>query len=109
MQMLAVISIAVLILAALLVAIFRGSRPPQPIPASPTVPKQAAFAALVPIVCAVIPYATFKGVELYLNHGLAPPKPLVILLLGVIAPWFVGIYFASLLSGETFAVSVQVT
>lgn len=96
MNILATVAVVVLLLLALLVAIFKGSRPPQPIPSSPTAPKRAALAALVPIVCALIQYATFKGVGLYNVAYLAPPTPLVILIVGVIAPWLVGIYFAYL-------------
>jgi len=94
MQILAVISVAVLILAALLVAIFKGSRPPQPIPSTPTSPKQATFAAFMSAVCAAILLATFTSLGPYVSEHLAPPKPLVVLFVGGIAPWFVGIYFA---------------
>jgi hypothetical protein len=48
----------------------------------------------VPILCVAIQYATFKGVALYRVAYLEQPKPLIILLVGVIAPWLVGIYFA---------------
>ena len=54
MQTLAVISFAVLILSALLVAVFKGSRPPQPIPPTPTSPRQAVYAALISVVCAAV-------------------------------------------------------
>src|ERR1700688_2982995 len=54
MQTLAVISVAVLILSALLVAVFKGSHPPQPIPPTPTSPKQAVYAALMSVVCAAV-------------------------------------------------------
>lgn len=94
MNILATATVGALLLAALLIAIFKGSRPPQPIPSSATAPKRAALAAFVPIVCVVIQYATFKGVTLYRVAYLEQPKPLIILLVGVIAPWLVGIYFA---------------
>ena len=94
MQILAVSSIAVLILAALLVAIFKGSRPPQPLPSTPTSPKQATFAALMSVVCAAILLVTFASLGPYVSEHLSPPKPLIVLFVGGIAPWFVGIYFA---------------
>jgi hypothetical protein len=93
-QILAAISVAVLILAALLVAIFKGSRPPRPIPLTPTSPKQATFAAFMSFVCAAILLVTFTSLGPYVSEHLAAPKPLVVLLVGGIAPWFVGIYFA---------------
>ena len=94
MTILATAMVGALLLAALLIAIFKGSRPPQPIPSNPTAPKRAALAAFLPIVCVAIQYATFKGVALYRVAYLEQPKPLIILLVGVIAPWLVGIYFA---------------
>jgi hypothetical protein len=94
MQTLAVISVAVLILATLLVAIFKGSRPPQPIPSTPTSPKPATFAAFMSVVCAAILLATFTSIGPYVSEHLAPPKPLVVLFVGGIVPWFVGVYFA---------------
>jgi hypothetical protein len=94
MNILATATVGALLLAALLVAIFKGSRPPQPTTSHPTAPRRAALAAFVPIVCALIQYATFKAVVLYDVAYLAPPRPLVILFVGVIAPWLVGIYFA---------------
>jgi hypothetical protein len=94
MQTLAVISFAVLILSALLVAVFKGSRPPQPIPPTPTSPRQAVYAALISVVCAAVLLVTLTRLGPYLSEHLAPPKPLVILFMGVIAPWFGGIYFA---------------
>ena len=82
-------------LAGLLAIIYKGSRPLQPVPENPTAPRKAAFAALVSLVCAFIPYATFKGLDLYMrDHFAPPPRPVVILICGVIAPWCVGIYFA---------------
>lgn len=94
MQILAVVSVAVLILAALLVAIFKGSRPPQPLPLTPTSPKQATFAALMSVVCAAVLLVTFTRLGPYVGEHLSPPKPLIFLFVGGIAPWFVGIYFA---------------
>jgi hypothetical protein len=94
MQILAVTSVAVLILAGLLVAIFKGSRPPQPIQSTPTSSKQATVAAFMSVVCAAILLVTFTTLGPYVGEHLAPPKPLVVLFVGGIAPWFVGIYFA---------------
>ena len=99
MQMLAVLTLVVLLVAALLIAIFKGSRPPQPIPTTPTASKKAALTALVPVGCALISFATYKAISLYLTLHLEPPKPWIIPMrigwfLGVVAPWFVGIYFA---------------
>ena len=82
-------------LAGVLAIIYKGSRPLQTVPENPTAPKKAAFAALMSLVCAFIPYATFRGLDLYMRDHFAPPqRPLVILICGVIAPWCVGIYFA---------------
>jgi hypothetical protein len=94
MQILAVISITLLILAALLVAIFKGSRPAQPIRSTPTSPTQAMFAAFISVVCAAIVLVTCTILGPYVSEHLAPPKPMVFLFVGGIAPWFVGIYFA---------------
>ena len=94
MQILAVISVAVLILAALLLAIFKGSRPPQPIPSTPTSPRQATFAAFMSVVCAAILLVTFTSLGPYISEHLSPPKPLIVLFVAGIVPWFVGIYFA---------------
>ena len=81
--------------------IYKGSRPLQPVPEHPTPPKKAVVASLVPVVCTAILYGTFKGVDLYLRDHLAAPRPLAFLIIvfGVIPPWCVGIYFASLVSG----------
>jgi len=83
-------------LAGVYVLIYKGSRPPQPVPEHPTPPKKAVMASLIPVVCAVILYGTFKGLDLYLRDHLAVPRPLSIwiILIGVIAPWCAGIYFA---------------
>ena len=103
MNILPVATVVGLLLAALLIAVFKGSRPPQPIPPNPTAPKHAVFTACVPVVCAFISFATYKGFDLYLNVHLAPPKPLIVPMrvgwfVGVIAPWFVGLYFAYMAS-----------
>jgi hypothetical protein len=94
MQILAVAALAVLIVAALLIAIFKGSRPLQPIPSTPTSPKQATLAAFISALCAAIPVATFTIVGPYAGERLSPPKPMFVLFVGGIAPWFVGVYFA---------------
>jgi hypothetical protein len=99
MQMLAILMLVVLLVAALLIAIFKGSRPPQPIPTTPTVSKKAALTALVPVGCALISFGTYKAISFYLTIYLEPPKPWIIPMrigwfLGVVAPWFVGSYFA---------------
>lgn len=53
------------------------------------------MASLIPGVCAAILYGTFKGLDLYLHDHLAVrPLSIWIILIGVIAPWCVGIYFA---------------
>jgi cytochrome b561 len=94
MQILAGISVAVLILAALLISIFKGSRPPQPIPSTPTSPMRAKFAAFMFLVCVVILLVTLFKIGPWAGEHLARPLPLIILFVGVIAPWFVGIYSA---------------
>jgi len=83
-------------LAGIYILIYKGSRPPQPVPEHSTPPKNAAVVSLIPVVCAAILYGTFKGLDLYLRNHLAVPRPLSIwiILIGVIAPWCVGIYFA---------------
>jgi hypothetical protein len=87
--------VLVAFLAGVFAIIFKGSRPPQPVPENPTATKKAAFSALMSVVCTFILYATFKGLDLYMrDHSAPPPRPPVILLCGVIAPWCVGIYFA---------------
>lgn len=99
MNILPFVALIVLVLGALLVAIFKSSRPPQPIPSNPTAPKRAVRAAFVPLACAVVSYATYKGLDLYLTVHLVPPKPLILPMragwfVGGVAPWFVGLYFA---------------
>ena len=82
-------------LAGVFAIIFKGSRPPQPVPENPTAPRKAAFSALMPVVCTFILYATFKALVPYMQDHFAPrPWPLVVLFVGVFAPRFVGIYFA---------------
>jgi hypothetical protein len=80
----------VALLAGVLVVIYKGSRPLQPIPENSTPPRHAVFAALMPVLCTAALYATF----IYLRDHLFPPRPLAILFAGVIAPWCVGLYFA---------------
>ena len=46
------------------------------------------------VVCAAILLVTFTTLGPYVGEHLAPPKPLIVLLVCGIAPWFVGIYFA---------------
>jgi hypothetical protein len=76
--------------------IYKGSRPLQPVPERSVPPKKAVVASFVPVVCTVIFYATFKGLEVYLRDHLAMPRPVAFLIIvfGVIAPWCVGIHFA---------------
>jgi hypothetical protein len=76
--------------------IYKGSRPPQPVPERPAPPKKTAVEALIPVVCAAILYGTFKGLDLSLRDRLAVSSPMSIwiILIGVVAPWCVGIYFA---------------
>ena len=83
-------------LAGVYILIYKGSRPPQHVPEHPTPAKKAAVACIIPIVCAAILYGAFTGPDLYLRNHLAVPRPLSIwiVLIGVIAPWCVGIYFS---------------
>jgi hypothetical protein len=53
------------LLAGVYILIYKGSRPPQPVPEHATPPKKAAVASLIPVVCAAILYGTFKGLDLY--------------------------------------------
>ena len=78
------------------ILIYKGSRPPQPVPEHLTPPRKAAVASIIPVVCAAMFYGVFKGLDLYLRDHVAVPRPLSIwiVLIGVIAPWCVGIYFA---------------
>ena len=94
MPILPTVTIGVLLVAALLVAVFKGSRPPQPIPTTPTSRKRAMFAAFMSVACAAILLVTLTSLGPYVSEHFAPPRPMIILFVGVIAPWFVGIYFA---------------
>jgi hypothetical protein len=95
-QSILLMAIFLAFLAGVYVLIYKGSRPPQPVPEHPTPPKKAAVASLIPVVCTAILYGTFKGLDLYLRDHLTVPRPLMFLIIvfGVIAPWCVGIYFA---------------
>ena len=57
-------------------------------------PKQATVAAFMSVLCVVILLVTFTSLGPYVAEHFAPPKPLVVLFVGGIVPWFVGIYFA---------------
>ena len=89
-------AILVAFLAGVFACIYKGSNPPQPLPEHPTPPKKAAVASVIPVVCAAILYATFKVLTWYLRDHLAVPGPLafLIIFMGGIAPWCVGIYSA---------------
>lgn len=95
MPILPSVAIGTLLVAALLIAIFRSDTP-----ANPTAPKQAALAAVAPLVCVLISYVTYRAIDSYLAVHLTPPKPWIMpirigMFLGIIAPLFVGVYFAS--------------
>jgi len=60
-------AILVAFLAGVFALIYKGSRPPQPVSESPTPPRKAVIACLIPVLCVVI---------------------------GVVAPWCIGIYSA---------------
>jgi hypothetical protein len=83
-------------LAGVVALIYRGSRPPQPGPEHPTPPKRAVVASLIPVVCTAILYATLRGLDLYLRDHLTVPRlpAILIIVIGVVAPWCVGIYSA---------------
>jgi hypothetical protein len=72
------------------------SRPPQPVPEHPIPPRRAVVASFIPVVCTAVLYATFRGLDLYLQGHLTVPRlpAILIVLMGVVAPWCVGIYFA---------------
>jgi len=93
-----ILSAAVLLafLAGVFALIYKGSRPPQPVPQESTPPRKAALASLVPVVCIALLYATFKGVGWYLSDHLQMPRlaAVLVIVVGVIAPWSVGIYSA---------------
>ena len=76
--------------------IYKGSRPPQAVPEHPTQHRKAIVACLIPVVCTAILYATFKGLDLYLRDHLQVPRlpAILIIVMGVVAPWCVGIYSA---------------
>jgi hypothetical protein len=76
--------------------IYKGSRPPQPVPEHPTPHRKAITASLVPIVCVAIVYATFKVLDLYLRDHLQVPRRVAVLIIavGVVVPWSLGIYSA---------------
>lgn len=84
------------LLAGVFALIYKGSRPPQPVPEHPTPPRRAVVAALIPVVCTAILYATFKGLDLYLRDHLQVPRlpAILIIVMGVLTPWCAGIYSA---------------
>jgi hypothetical protein len=83
-------------LAGVFALIYKGSRPPQVVPEHPTPHRKAIVASFIPVVCAAILYATFKGLDLYLQDHLEVPKlpAILIIVMGAVAPWGVGIYSA---------------
>lgn len=90
------VAISLFFLAGIFALIYKGSRPPQPIPEKPKSPRKAILAPLIPAVCTAILYATFKGVGLYLrDHLQIPTLPAILIIVtGVVAPWCLGVYFA---------------
>jgi hypothetical protein len=89
-------AILLALLAGVFALIYKGSRPPQPVPEHPTPPRRAVVASLIPVVCTAILYATFRGLDLYLRDHLTVPRlpAILIIVIGVVAPWCVGIYSA---------------
>src|SRR5215469_15491645 len=83
-------------LAGVFAIIYKGSRPPQPVPEHPTPPRRAVVASFIPVVCTAVLYATFRGLDLYLRDHLTVPRlpAILVVFMGVVAPWCVGIYFA---------------
>jgi uncharacterized membrane protein len=83
-------------LAGVFALIYKGSRPPQPVSEHPTPYRKAIVASLIPVACTAILYATFKGLDLYLRDHLQVPRltATLIIVMGVVAPWCVGIYSA---------------
>jgi membrane protein CcdC involved in cytochrome C biogenesis len=83
-------------LAGVFALIYKGSRPPQPVPEHPTPRRKAIVASLIPVVCTAILYATFKGLDLYLRDHLQVRRlpAILIIAMGMVAPWCVGIYSA---------------
>lgn len=90
------VAIFMALLAGVYALIYKGSRPPQSVAEHPTPPMKAAVAAVISFLCAAISYGIFRGLDLYLRDHLAVRSPLStgIILIGLIAPWGVGIYFA---------------
>jgi membrane protein CcdC involved in cytochrome C biogenesis len=82
-------------LAGVFALIYKDSRPPQPVTEYPTTHRKAIVASLIPGACAAILYATFKGLDLYLPDHLQMQRltAMLVIVLGVVAPWCVGIYF----------------
>lgn len=76
--------------------IYKGSRPPQAAPERPTPHRKAIVASVIPVVCIAILYAIFKGLDLYLRDHLQVPRlpAILIIVMGVVAPWSAGIYSA---------------
>lgn len=76
--------------------IYKGSRPLQPLREHSTPHRTAVVASFIPLVSIAILYATFRGLDLYLRDHLAVSSPtaISIILVGVVAPWCVGIYSA---------------
>src|SRR6476646_6265930 len=89
-------AILVAFLAGVFALIYKGSRPPQPISESPTPPRKAVIACLIPVLCVVILFGTFEGLALYLRNHLEVPRvpAILIVVIGVVAPWCIGIYSA---------------
>jgi len=84
------------LLAGVYALIYKGSPPPQAVPEHPTPHRKAIVASLIPVVCTVILYATFKRLDLYLRDHLQVPRlpAILIIVMGVVAPWSVGLYSA---------------
>jgi len=85
-----------LILGGLLIAIFKGSRPPIPVPRHFTPPRRAAIAVAVSIFCVVVIYATPRAVELFEKTYFVPSQPILTAsaILGVVVPYFLALYYA---------------
>ena len=83
-------------LAGVFALIYKGSRPLQPLPEHSTPHRTAVVASFIPVVSIAILYATFRGLDLYLRDHLVVSRPaaISIILVGVVAPWCVGIYSA---------------
>ena len=89
-------AILLVFLAGVFALIYRGSRPLQPVPERPTPLRKAIVASVIPVVCTVVLYATFKGLDQYLRgHDQVRSMPAILIIgSGVVAPWCAGIYFA---------------